>query len=118
MRALLSVYRKDGLEEFARGLAELGVELVASGGTASALEDAGLEVTRVEQLTEVPEMLGGRVKTLHPRLHAGILARREVEDDTRALEAHGIEPFDLVCVNLYPFEHIADRLGMADDDVI
>ena len=69
-RALLSVYDKTGLEEFARGLAELGAELVASGGTASALEEAGLEVTRVDELTEVPELLGGRVKTLHPRIHA------------------------------------------------
>lgn len=94
MRALISVYDKTGLVEFARGLADLGAGLVASGGTAAHLEAHGLEVTRVEQLTEMPELVGGRVKTLHPRIHAAILARPE--DD--------IEPFDLVCVNLYPFE--------------
>jgi phosphoribosylaminoimidazolecarboxamide formyltransferase/IMP cyclohydrolase len=76
VRALISVYDKTGVVAFARGLAELGFELVSSGGTASALDDAGLEVTRVEDLTGFPEMLGGRVKTLHPRVHAGILARR------------------------------------------
>ena len=99
MRALISVHDKTGLADFARGLTELGAELVASGGTAAFLEEHGLEVTRVEELTEVPELLGGRVKTLHPRVHAAILARPE--DD---LSEHGIEPFDLVCVNLYPFE--------------
>jgi phosphoribosylaminoimidazolecarboxamide formyltransferase/IMP cyclohydrolase len=104
MRALISVYDKSGLAEFAGGLAELGAELVASGGTAAFLEEHGLEVTPVESLTEVPELLGGRVKTLHPNVHAGILARRDREDDLEALAEHGIEPFDLVCVNLYPFE--------------
>jgi len=77
-RALLSVYDKARLEPFARGLAELGVELVASGGTAAHLQKAGLEVTPVEELTEVPELLGGRVKTLHPRIHAAILARPQI----------------------------------------
>ena len=115
MRALISVYDKSGLVPFARGLADLGFELVASGGTATALADAGLAITRVEELTGFPEMLGGRVKTLHPRVHAGILARRNRDDDVAQLEAHGIEPFDLVCVNLYPFELVADRAGMAGD---
>ena len=96
MRALISVYDKSGLVPFARGLADLGFELVASGGTATALADAGLAITRVEELTGFPEMLGGRVKTLHPRVHAGILARRGRDDDVAQLEAHGIEPFDLV----------------------
>jgi phosphoribosylaminoimidazolecarboxamide formyltransferase / IMP cyclohydrolase len=118
VRALLSVHDKTGLVSFARGLVDLGFELVASGGTATALRDAGLGSTRVEQLTAFPEMLGGRVKTLHPHIHAGILARRNRGDDVAQLEAHGIEPFDLVCVNLYPFELVADRAGMADDDVI
>ncbi|HEV8251409.1 MAG TPA: bifunctional phosphoribosylaminoimidazolecarboxamide formyltransferase/IMP cyclohydrolase [Gaiellaceae bacterium] len=104
MRALISVYDKSGLAEFAGGLASLGAELVASGGTAAFLEEHGLEVTPVESLTEVPELLGGRVKTLHPSVHAGILARRDREDDADALAAYGIEPFDVVCVNLYPFE--------------
>jgi phosphoribosylaminoimidazolecarboxamide formyltransferase / IMP cyclohydrolase len=104
VRALISVYDKTGLAELAGGLAGIGAELVASGGTAAFLEELGFDVTRVESLTEVPELLGGRVKTLHPSVHAGILARRDREDDRDALADHGIEPFDLVCVNLYPFE--------------
>ena len=117
-RALLSVYDKAGLEEFARGLAELGVELVASGGTAEALREAGLEVTLVETLTEVPELLGGRVKTLHPRIHAGILARRDQAADLAALAEHDIEPFDLVVVNLYPFEEVAARHGVREEEAV
>jgi len=109
VRALISVYDKAGAADFARGLVELGFELVSSGGTASALEEAGLTVTRVEDVTGFPEMLGGRVKTLHPTIHAGILARRELEEDLAAVAAHGIELFDLVCVNLYPFELAVDR---------
>ncbi|MBD0329531.1 MAG: bifunctional phosphoribosylaminoimidazolecarboxamide formyltransferase/IMP cyclohydrolase, partial [Thermoleophilia bacterium] len=104
MRALISVSEKTALDAFARGLDELGAELVASGGTAAYLQELGLDVRRVEELTEVPELLGGRVKTLHPRVHAGILARRDRDDDLAALAEHEIPPFDLVCVNLYPFE--------------
>ena len=109
MRALISVYDKSGIADFARGLAELGFELVSSGGTAVALAEAGLAVTKVEDVTGFPELLDGRVKTLHPRIHAGILARRDRQEDLVALEEHGIEPFDLVCVNLYPFELAVDR---------
>ena len=76
---------------------------MSSGGTAAYLEEQGLDVTRVEDVTEAPEMLGGRVKTLHPRIHAGILARRDLPEDVETLAEHEIEPFDLVCVNLYPF---------------
>jgi phosphoribosylaminoimidazolecarboxamide formyltransferase / IMP cyclohydrolase len=104
VRALISVYDKTGLDDFARGLAELGWTLVSSGGTAAHLEDLGLAVTKVEDLTQSPEMLGGRVKTLHPRVHAGILARRDDAGDMATLADHGIEPFDVVCINLYPFE--------------
>jgi phosphoribosylaminoimidazolecarboxamide formyltransferase/IMP cyclohydrolase len=118
VRALISVHDKSGLVSFARGLDELGFELVASGGSAAALEEAGIAVTRVETLTGFPEMLGGRVKTLHPRVHAGILARRDIADDRRALEQAGIEPFDLVCVNLYPFEQVTSRPGASEDEVI
>jgi phosphoribosylaminoimidazolecarboxamide formyltransferase / IMP cyclohydrolase len=118
VRALISVHDKTGLVPFARGLADLGFELVASGGTATELEDARLAVSRVEDVTGFPEMLGGRVKTLHPRVHAGILARGSEPDDLKALEDHGIERFDLVCVNLYPFEQVAGRIGLDDDDVI
>ena len=104
MRALISVYDKTGIDDFARALAGLGCTLVSSGGTAAHLESLGLAVTKVEDLTQSPEMLGGRVKTLHPRIHAGILARRDHPDDMVTLVEHGIEPFDLVCINLYPFE--------------
>jgi phosphoribosylaminoimidazolecarboxamide formyltransferase/IMP cyclohydrolase len=103
MRALISVYDKSGVAEFARGLAELGFEVVASGGTAAHLEERGVDVTRVENLTGFAELLGHRVVTLHPAVHGGILARRDVAEDIADLEAHGIEPFDLVCVSLYPF---------------
>jgi phosphoribosylaminoimidazolecarboxamide formyltransferase / IMP cyclohydrolase len=117
-RALLSVHDKTGLVPFARGLADLGFELVASGGTATELEDARLAVTRVEEVTGFPEMLGGRVKTLHPRVHAGILARGREPEDMATLAEHDIARFDLVCVNLYPFEQVAGRIGLSDDDVI
>jgi len=118
VRALISVWDKTELDDFARGLADLGWELVASGGTAAALGELGLAVTPVENLTEFPEMLGGRVKTLHPRIHAGILARREVETDRAALAEQGIEPFDLVCVNLYPFERVAREHGVREEEAI
>ncbi len=117
-RALLSTFEKDGLADFARGLAELGVELVASGGTADHLEEHGIEATRVEELTEIPELLGGRVKTLHPRIHAAILARRDHPDDLAALDEHGIRPFDLVCVNLYPFTQVVSRRGVREEDAV
>ena len=118
MRALVSVYDKHGVDSFARGLAELGFELVSSGGTATFLEEQGLEVTRVEDVTSAPEMLGGRVKTLHPAIHAGILARRDLAEDRETLAEHGIEPFDLVCVNLYPFTSLAGRLGVDEVDIL
>jgi phosphoribosylaminoimidazolecarboxamide formyltransferase/IMP cyclohydrolase len=117
-RALLSVWDKTGLETFARGLADLGADLVASDGTAAHLEEHGLEVTRVEELTEVPELLEGRVKTLHPRIHAAILARRDREDDLVALDEQAIEPFDLVCVNLYPFAQVARRRGVNEQEAV
>ena len=119
MRALLSCYDKRGLQEFARGLAELGWELVASGGTADFLEqEVGLDVERVEDLTGVAAMLGGRVKTLHPTIHAAILARRDNPDDLAALDEHDIRPFDLVCVNLYPFEQVAARQGVTETEAV
>ncbi len=119
MRALISVYDKTGLQEFARGLAELDFELVASGGTADFLEtEVGLDVERVEELTGVAELLGGRVKTLHPRIHAAILARRDHAEDAATLEAHEIRPFDLVCVNLYPFSDVAGRFGVRAEEAV
>ncbi len=112
-RALLSVYDKTGLVEFARGLAEIGFELVASGGTARALRDAGLPVTTVESVTGFPEILGGRVKTLHPAIHGGILARRTPEH-LAELAAHGIAVVDLVVSNLYPFQATVARPGVTE----
>jgi phosphoribosylaminoimidazolecarboxamide formyltransferase/IMP cyclohydrolase len=103
-RALVSVSDKTGVADFARGLAALGVDIVSTGGTATALRGAGVEVTEVSELTASPEILGGRVKTLHPRLHAALLARRDDREHMATLEREGIEPIDLVCVNLYPFE--------------
>ena len=103
-RALISVSDKTGVADFARGLAELGVEILSTGGTASALRDTGVEVTDVAEFTGSPEILDGRVKTLHPRLHAALLARRDDPQHVATLEREEIEPIDLVCVNLYPFE--------------
>jgi phosphoribosylaminoimidazolecarboxamide formyltransferase/IMP cyclohydrolase len=117
-RALLSVYDKSGLERFARGLDGLGVELVASSGTADHLTQHGLEPLRVDELIEMPQLLGGRVKTLHPRIHAAILARRDREDDVNELDEHEIAPFDLVCVNLYPFERVAGQWGVREEDAV
>jgi phosphoribosylaminoimidazolecarboxamide formyltransferase/IMP cyclohydrolase len=118
VRALISTWDKTGLDVFVRGLHELGWELVASGKTAAAIEELGIPVKPVETLTDSPEMLGGRVKTLHPRIHAGILARRDDPGDVATLEEHGIEPFDLVCVNLYPFEQIAARKGATEAEAV
>lgn len=102
-RALISVSDKAGLPAFAKGLSKLGYELVSTGGSASAIEAAGLPVRRVEELTGFPEMLDGRVKTLHPAVHGGILARRDQPSHTQALQQHDIGTIDLVVVNLYPF---------------
>jgi phosphoribosylaminoimidazolecarboxamide formyltransferase / IMP cyclohydrolase len=117
-RALISVWDKAGVEELARGLADLGWELVSSGGTAAFLTGRGLAVTTVEEVTAAPEMLGGRVKTLHPRIHAGILARRDLVEDADTLTEHEIEPFDLVCVNLYPFASVAGRRGTTEAEAV
>jgi phosphoribosylaminoimidazolecarboxamide formyltransferase/IMP cyclohydrolase len=108
-RALLSVSEKAGIVNFARGLAELGVEIVSTGGTARELDGAGVEVRAIEDFTGFPEMMDGRVKTLHPRLYAGLLALRNDEGHLRAASEHEIEPVDLVCVNLYPFERTVAR---------
>src|SRR5918997_4598059 len=117
-RALLSVSDKTGLVEFARGLADLGWELISTGGTARALRDAGVAVRDVAQVTGVPEMLDGRVKTLHPAIHGALLARRDEPDHMSALEQHGIQPIDLVAVNLYPFRQAAARKDAIPADVV
>jgi phosphoribosylaminoimidazolecarboxamide formyltransferase/IMP cyclohydrolase len=117
-RALISVSDKTGIVDFARGLARLGVEIVSTGGTATALREAGIEVRDVSDLTGSPEILGGRVKTLHPRLHAGLLAIRDDPEHMEVLASEGIEPIDLVCVNLYPFERTVARQGTSESDAI
>ncbi len=117
-RALLSVSDKRGLVELARGLAALGFELVSTGGTARTLREAGLAVTEVAEVTGAPEMLDGRVKTLHPRIAAGVLADRHDASHRQQLAEQGIEPFDLVVVNLYRFEEAAARPGIGDAELI
>lgn len=116
-RALLSVYDKTGLLDYARALVALGVELVGSGGTARALQEAGLPVTPVEALTGYPELLGGRVKTLHPAIHGGLLARRTPEH-LAELAAQGLAPIDLVVCSLYPFERTVGTLGVTEAEAI
>src|SRR5688572_14821199 len=110
-RALLSVSDKTGLESFARQLAQLGVELLATGGTLKLLRTAGIPVREVSEHTGFPEMMDGRVKTLHPKIHGGLLALRDEPTHQRAMEQHGIAPIDLVVVNLYPFEATVAREG-------
>src|SRR3954464_3222533 len=117
-RALLSVSDKRGIVEFARGLAGLGVELVSTGGTAAELRAAGLAVRPVEDFTGFPEIMGGRVKTLHPRLYAGLLALRDDPQHMSQADEHGIEFVDLVCVNLYPFERTAARRGATQHEIL
>jgi phosphoribosylaminoimidazolecarboxamide formyltransferase/IMP cyclohydrolase len=116
--ALLSVSDKTGLVDFARALAAAGWELLSTGGTARALREAGLSVRDVADVTRFPEMLDGRVKTLHPAVHGGLLARRDLPEHMAAIAAHGIAPIDLVCVNLYPFRQTAARPGVHPDEVI
>jgi phosphoribosylaminoimidazolecarboxamide formyltransferase / IMP cyclohydrolase len=117
-RALLSVSDKRGVADFARGLDALGVELVSTGGTARELAGAGLSPREIEDFTSFPEMMDGRVKTLHPRLYAGLLARRDDESHLQAAGEQQIEPIDLVCVNLYPFEQTVARGDAGDDEIV
>ena len=114
--ALLSVYDKEGLEGFARGLAELGIRILSTGGTYSRLAAANIPVTSVSEVTGFPEILRGRVKSLHPKIHGGILACRQTPQDMEDLARHGIEPIDLVVVNLYPFEATVSRPGVTMDE--
>src|SRR3977135_3368357 len=114
-RALLSVSDKSGLVDFARALAQFGVELSSTGGTAKALRDAGLTVTDVSEVTGFPEIMDGRVKTLHPKIHGGLLAQRDKH--ARAMAAHGIAAIDLLVSNLYPFEATVAK-GASFDEAI
>jgi phosphoribosylaminoimidazolecarboxamide formyltransferase/IMP cyclohydrolase len=116
-RALLSATDKTGLAELGRFLSECGVELVSTGGTYKTLVEAGLTVTPVSDVTGFPEILGGRVKTLHPRIHAGILANKDDPEHLRALDEMGIAAFDLVCVNLYDFAGALEK-GLTDQHLV
>src|SRR5678816_4794121 len=116
-RALISLSDKSGLEELASGLARHNVELVSTGGTAARLRDAGLEVRDVSELTGFPEMMDGRVKTLHPKVHGGLLAVRDDPAHAAAMAEHGIGAIDLVVVNLYPFEATVMK-GAARDEIV
>ena len=117
-RALLSVSDKRGIVDFARGLAALGVELVSTGGTARELSAAGLEVRPIDEFTGFPEIMDGRVKTLHSKLYAGLLALRDNPEHLEAAAEHDVEFVELVCVNLYPFERTAARASASDAEVI
>ena len=117
-RALLSVSDKTDLIPFAKSLAKYGVQLISTGGTAKALSDAGLEVTPIDEVTGFPEMMDGRVKTLHPRVHGGLLGLRDNDGHVASMKEHGIDPIDLVCVNLYPFERTIANEDVADEEAI
>ena len=117
--ALLSVSNKAGIVEFAQKLVtEFGFDIISSGGTAKTLKDAGVPVTKVSDYTGSPEILGGRVKTLHPKIHGGILARRDIPEHLTELDANGIRAIDLVVVNLYPFEQTISKPGVSLEDAI
>ncbi|HMA03181.1 MAG TPA: bifunctional phosphoribosylaminoimidazolecarboxamide formyltransferase/IMP cyclohydrolase, partial [Gemmatimonadaceae bacterium] len=117
-RALISVSDKTGVAELAGALISRGWEIVSTGGTARALRESGIATRDVADVTGFPEMLDGRVKTLHPGVHGGLLARRDVPEHMEALAAHDIEPIDLVAVNLYPFRETAARPGVRPEEVI
>src|SRR3954466_11972672 len=117
-RAILSVTDKTGLAEFARKLSAVGIELVSTGGTAKLLRDSGISVKDISELTGFPEMLDGRVKTLHPKVHGGILHRREDPSHRAAVAEHGIAPIDMVVVNLYAFEKTAAKPGVHFEELV
>ncbi len=112
-RAILSVSNKKGLAEFAKAINSMGIEILSTGGTAKTLRDAGIPVKDVSEHTGFPEMLDGRVKTLHPRIHGGLLSRRDNPKDMEEIKKHGIGTIDMVVVNLYPFEETISRPGVS-----
>src|SRR5437867_8776323 len=117
-RALLSVSDKTGIVDLARGLSDAGIEIISSDGTAEVIADAGVSVTKVADVTGAPEILGGRVKTLHPKIHGGILADRSKPDHLTQLAEQGIAPIDLVVCNLYPFEHAVAHPSTKEEEAI
>lgn len=117
-RAVVSVSDKAGVLDFVKALVEMGVEILSTGGTARTLRENGVKVTDVSEYTGFPEMMDGRVKTLHPKIHGGLLGRRDNPRDTKEMEIHGISPIDMVVVNLYPFEATVAREGCTLEDAI
>jgi len=117
-RALISVSDKAGIVDLAQALTDLGVQIISTGGTAKAIADAGIPVTGIEDVTGFPEMMDGRVKTLHPKIHGGLLARRDTQSHLDSMHEHDIAPIDLVCVNLYPFEATIAKDGVTDEEAI
>jgi len=116
--ALISVSDKTGVADFARSLSEMGVRIISTGGTAKVLSGAGIGVVSIDSVTGFPEMMNGRVKTLHPKIHGGLLALRDNAEHAAAMKEHGIEPIDLICVNLYPFEETISKSGCTLEDAI
>ncbi|MEO5931153.1 MAG: bifunctional phosphoribosylaminoimidazolecarboxamide formyltransferase/IMP cyclohydrolase, partial [Candidatus Kapaibacterium sp.] len=117
-RALLSVYDKTGIVDLAHNLVDSGVELISTGGTARAIREAGLPVTDVSEITGFPELMEGRVKTLHPMIHGGLLARLDDELHLEAMKSHGITSIDLLISNLYPFEQTVNTPGATHDEIV
>jgi phosphoribosylaminoimidazolecarboxamide formyltransferase/IMP cyclohydrolase len=117
-KALISVSNKEGVGEFARALTAMGIEILSTGGTAKALRDAGISVKEVSEYTGFPEMLDGRLKTLHPKIHGGLLSRRNNPKDMEEIQRHGIDTIDMVVVNLYPFEETISRPGVTFAEAI
>ena len=117
-RALISVSDKTGVVAFAKSLMDLGIEIISTGGTAKLLSEEGIKVIEVSDYTGFPEMLDGRVKTLHPKIHGGILGRRDSPEHTRLMQTHNIQNIDLVCVNLYPFTETIEKPHCTLEDAI
>lgn len=117
-RALISVSDKTGVTDFARGLADQGIEIISTGGTKAVLEQAGIPTIAIEEVTDFPEMMDGRVKTLHPKIHGGLLGRRDLSAHVEAMETYGIQPIDFVCVNLYPFKETILKADVTQDQAI
>ncbi|ALS00872.1 bifunctional phosphoribosylaminoimidazolecarboxamide formyltransferase/inosine monophosphate cyclohydrolase [Enterococcus silesiacus] len=117
-RALISVSDKTGVTDFAKGLADQGIEIISTGGTKAALEQAGIPTISIEEVTDFPEMMDGRVKTLHPKIHGGLLGRRDLSAHVEAMETYGIQPIDFVCVNLYPFKETILKADVTQDQAI
>ncbi|MGG5358328.1 MULTISPECIES: bifunctional phosphoribosylaminoimidazolecarboxamide formyltransferase/IMP cyclohydrolase [unclassified Enterococcus] len=117
-RALISVSDKTGVETFAKGLSDKGIEIISTGGTKKALEEAGISVLSIEEVTGFPEMMDGRVKTLHPNVHGGLLGRRDLQSHVEAMEEAGIQPIDYVCVNLYPFKETIKKPDVSTEEAI